>query len=178
MHFKKLPKRQDRTSRETSIVAAVRREPRSAMLSRVAIATLMALVVSTPAASRRALVVWAVTFANESRYAPAPASHMRCSSAENGSTAWSGMVASWRHCVWTRAAPRRRVLRAVRSMNGLVARRDSESAGVAGKIRILQQNSLAQHWARDWRALALTQVHRGPFSWDCRTAASGVAWSG
>ena len=23
--------------------------------------------------------------------------------------------------------------------------------------RILQQNSLAQHWARDWRALALTQ---------------------
>ena len=25
--------------------------------------------------------------------------------------------------------------------------------------RILQQNSLAQHWARDWRALALTQVH-------------------
>ena len=34
--------------------------------------------------------------------------------------------------------------------------------GGAGK-RILQQNSLAQHWAqdwaRDWRALALTQVH-------------------
>ena len=27
------------------------------------------------------------------------------------------------------------------------------------EIRILQQNSLAQHWARDWRALALTQVH-------------------
>jgi len=27
--------------------------------------------------------------------------------------------------------------------------------------RILQQNSLAQHWARDWRALALTQVHHG-----------------
>jgi len=26
-------------------------------------------------------------------------------------------------------------------------------------IRILQQNSLAQHWARDWCALALTQVH-------------------
>ena len=26
-------------------------------------------------------------------------------------------------------------------------------------VRILQQNSLAQHWARDWRALALTQVH-------------------
>ena len=25
--------------------------------------------------------------------------------------------------------------------------------------RILQQDSLAQHWARDWRALALTQVH-------------------
>ena len=25
--------------------------------------------------------------------------------------------------------------------------------------RILQQNSLAQHWARDWCALALTQVH-------------------
>ena len=23
------------------------------------------------------------------------------------------------------------------------------------------QNSLAQHWARDWRALALTQVHHG-----------------
>jgi len=27
--------------------------------------------------------------------------------------------------------------------------------------RILQQSSLAQHWARDWRALALTQVHHG-----------------
>ena len=27
--------------------------------------------------------------------------------------------------------------------------------------RILQQNSLARHWARDWRALALTQVHHG-----------------
>ena len=31
------------------------------------------------------------------------------------------------------------------------------------ETRILQQNSLAQHWAqdwaRDWRALALTQVH-------------------
>ena len=26
---------------------------------------------------------------------------------------------------------------------------------------ILQQNSLARHWARDWRALALTQVHHG-----------------
>ena len=26
--------------------------------------------------------------------------------------------------------------------------------------RILQQNSLARHWARDWRALALTQVHQ------------------
>ena len=26
--------------------------------------------------------------------------------------------------------------------------------------RILQQNSLAQHWARDWRALAPTQVHQ------------------
>ena len=23
----------------------------------------------------------------------------------------------------------------------------------------VQQSSLAQHWARDWRALALTQVH-------------------
>ena len=23
-----------------------------------------------------------------------------------------------------------------------------------------QQSSLAQHWARDWRALALTQVHQ------------------
>ena len=31
------------------------------------------------------------------------------------------------------------------------------SAGV-GK-RIFPQNSLAQHWARDWRALALTQGH-------------------
>ena len=31
----------------------------------------------------------------------------------------------------------------------------------AGELRILQQNSLAQHWARDWRALALTQVHQG-----------------
>ena len=29
------------------------------------------------------------------------------------------------------------------------------------KKRILQQNSLARHWARDWRALALTQVHHG-----------------
>ena len=33
------------------------------------------------------------------------------------------------------------------------------------KERILQQNSLAQHWAqdwaRDWLALALTQVHHG-----------------
>jgi len=28
-----------------------------------------------------------------------------------------------------------------------------------GLLKILQQNSLAQHWARDWRALALTQVH-------------------
>ena len=28
-------------------------------------------------------------------------------------------------------------------------------------LQILQQNSLAQHWARDWRALALTQVHHG-----------------
>ena len=27
--------------------------------------------------------------------------------------------------------------------------------------RILEQNSLAQHWARDWLALALTQVHHG-----------------
>ena len=27
--------------------------------------------------------------------------------------------------------------------------------------RILQQSSLAQHWARDWLALALTQVHHG-----------------
>ena len=27
--------------------------------------------------------------------------------------------------------------------------------------RILQQNSLARHWARDWLALALTQVHHG-----------------
>ena len=26
--------------------------------------------------------------------------------------------------------------------------------------RVLQQSSLAQHWARDWLALALTQVHR------------------
>ena len=25
---------------------------------------------------------------------------------------------------------------------------------------MLQQNSLAQHWARDWRALVLTQVHQ------------------
>ena len=25
--------------------------------------------------------------------------------------------------------------------------------------RILELNSLSQHWARDWRALALTQVH-------------------
>ena len=31
----------------------------------------------------------------------------------------------------------------------------------AGELRILQRNSLAQHWARDWRALALTQVHHG-----------------
>ena len=30
-----------------------------------------------------------------------------------------------------------------------------------GAKRILQQNSVAQHWARDWRALALTQVHHG-----------------
>jgi len=28
-------------------------------------------------------------------------------------------------------------------------------------MRILQQNSLARHWARDWRALALAQVHHG-----------------
>ena len=28
-----------------------------------------------------------------------------------------------------------------------------------GRKRILQRNSLAQHWARDWRALPLTQVH-------------------
>ena len=27
--------------------------------------------------------------------------------------------------------------------------------------RDLKTNSLAQHWARDWRALALTQVHHG-----------------
>ena len=27
--------------------------------------------------------------------------------------------------------------------------------------RILRQNSLARHWARDWLALALTQVHHG-----------------
>ena len=33
-----------------------------------------------------------------------------------------------------------------------------KSPVLCGK-RILQQNSLAQHWARDWRALALTQVH-------------------
>ena len=25
------------------------------------------------------------------------------------------------------------------------------------RVRILQQNSLARHWARDWRALALTK---------------------
>jgi len=31
-------------------------------------------------------------------------------------------------------------------------------------MRILQQNSLAQHWAPDWRALALTQVHHGTSS--------------
>ena len=29
------------------------------------------------------------------------------------------------------------------------------------QTRILQQNSLARHWARDWLALALTQVHHG-----------------
>jgi len=29
--------------------------------------------------------------------------------------------------------------------------------------RILRRNSLAQHWARDWRALALTQVRQKNF---------------
>ena len=43
-----------------------------------------------------------------------------------------------------------------------VRRRMVESAStVVLAERILQQNSLAQHWARDWRALALTQVHHG-----------------
>ena len=28
-----------------------------------------------------------------------------------------------------------------------------------GSERLAVENSLAQHWARDWRALALTQVH-------------------
>jgi len=32
-----------------------------------------------------------------------------------------------------------------------------------GAKRILQRNSVAQHWARDWRALALTQVHQKEF---------------
>ena len=32
------------------------------------------------------------------------------------------------------------------------------AAAARGNLRILQQNSLALHWARDWRALALTQV--------------------
>ena len=43
------------------------------------------------------------------------------------------------------------------------ARRD-ESEGLTrqeGGRRALQQSSLARHWARDWRALALTQVHHG-----------------
>jgi len=45
-------------------------------------------------------------------------------------------------------------------------RRDRHEAATRGKRwdwekRILEQNSLAQHWARDWRALALTQVHYG-----------------
>ena len=35
----------------------------------------------------------------------------------------------------------------------------AELGGTHNTFRILQQNSLAQHWARDWRALALTQVH-------------------
>ena len=39
----------------------------------------------------------------------------------------------------------------------VVRARPTESAVTK---RILQQNSLAQHWARDWRALALTQVKR------------------
>ena len=37
-----------------------------------------------------------------------------------------------------------------------------QQATFLGRLKsILQQNSLAQHWARDWRALALTQVHHG-----------------
>ena len=36
----------------------------------------------------------------------------------------------------------------------------SAHGGGAGEKRILQQNSFAQHWARDWCALALTQVHK------------------
>ena len=39
-------------------------------------------------------------------------------------------------------------------------RRERRRGGVdIARKRILQGNSLAQHWARDWRALALTQVH-------------------
>ena len=36
------------------------------------------------------------------------------------------------------------------------SRRPSSSCAAVS----LQQNSIAQHWARDWRALALTQVHQ------------------
>ena len=37
----------------------------------------------------------------------------------------------------------------------------SHSAGPLGLEKRILQTSLARHWARDWRALALTQVHHG-----------------
>ena len=43
---------------------------------------------------------------------------------------------------------------------GEAARAAARRGGVdIARKRILQANSLAQSWARDWRALALTQVH-------------------
>ena len=48
-----------------------------------------------------------------------------------------------------------------RTIHGRTAEREVASGEMYRKTRILQQNSLARHWARDWLALALTQVHHG-----------------
>ena len=45
-------------------------------------------------------------------------------------------------------------------MKALEFKQKNLNKRIANK-RILQQNSLARHWARDWLALALTQVHHG-----------------
>ena len=38
--------------------------------------------------------------------------------------------------------------------------RHAQKIYLGGAKRILQKKSLARHWARDWLALALTQVHQ------------------